>query len=55
MEQDILGLQISVDDVVFVQILHCRTDLPHPLLHLLLGCSLEGFDVVVEIATQAGL
>lgn len=36
MQEDVLRLEVAMQDVVGVHVLHCCTDLPDPLLHGLL-------------------
>lgn len=56
MEEYVFGLDIPVQDVLSVHVLHGLTDLPHDILHRLLiqtlALHLQG---VVEVLSEAGL
>lgn len=56
MEEDVFGLDVPVQDVLAVHVLHGLADLPHDLLHCLLiqaaPLHLQG---VVEVFAEAGL
>ncbi len=55
MEQDIFGLDVAVEYVHLVHILHRLTDLLREIFHLFFRKALPMFDRWIKVFTEAGL
>lgn len=54
MEQDVFRLQVAVDNIVFMHILHCGADLPDILLYHLFSHLPIFLQILVQVLAKTG-
>lgn len=55
MEKDVFWLEIAMDDIMAMHVLHCSAHLPHPFLNYPLLYLAHIFQILIEIAAEARL